>query len=278
MSTRLAPGLSVCAKSFCVQECGQRFEEGSFCQIPYTCPYCWAACAQKSKLRDHCTSCGQTICSLQRLLRSAAAHACTRVLCRGQHLPSASAPASCAISPAAKLRSKAEYKHTSAVVSRPFTHVWRMSSGEEPDSPPALSASTAAILQQFLSQQTEAEENAAKDPFSENWQLSQVHLAQVALECCGPKHHGGLHAAQVRLQSQNHRLRRVVPWAAAKAPAREEGRRVAAVLVHRCDGRGGSGGGGGACSWRQHRLPSVPVPVPAAARRLPGPAGAPAGI
>lgn len=48
-----------------------------------------------------------------------------------------------------------------------------MSSPEEPGSPPALSAATAAILQQCLARQADTEENAAKDPFAENWQLSQ---------------------------------------------------------------------------------------------------------
>ena len=48
-----------------------------------------------------------------------------------------------------------------------------MSTSKEPDSPPALSASTAALLQQFLAQKTKAEEDAADDPFQENWALSQ---------------------------------------------------------------------------------------------------------
>ena len=48
-----------------------------------------------------------------------------------------------------------------------------MSSSEEPDSPPALSASTAALLQQFLAQKAKAKEDAADDPFQENWALSQ---------------------------------------------------------------------------------------------------------
>ncbi len=51
--------------------------------------------------------------------------------------------------------------------------VRRMSNSDEPDSPPALSTSTAAILQQFLVQQAKAEEDAADDPFQENWGLSQ---------------------------------------------------------------------------------------------------------
>jgi EEF1A lysine methyltransferase 1 len=48
-----------------------------------------------------------------------------------------------------------------------------MSGSEAPDSPPALSASTAALLQQFLVQKAKAEEDAADDPFQENWALSQ---------------------------------------------------------------------------------------------------------
>lgn len=57
-----------------------------------------------------------------------------------------------------------------------FSRLRRMSSNgiEEPDSPPALSDATAAILQEFLKKQAVAEEAAADDPFAENWQLSQA--------------------------------------------------------------------------------------------------------
>ena len=51
-----------------------------------------------------------------------------------------------------------------------------MSDGEEPGSPPQLSADTAALLQQFLAERSAAEDAAAADPFAENWQLSQVRL------------------------------------------------------------------------------------------------------
>ncbi len=49
-----------------------------------------------------------------------------------------------------------------------------MSDNEQPDSPPSLSAATAAILQKFLSQREAAADAAEGDPFAENWQLSQV--------------------------------------------------------------------------------------------------------
>ena len=43
-------------------------------------------------------------------------------------------------------------------------------SSPEPDSPPRLSLATSALLQDFLTQRAEKQE----DPFAENWNLSQV--------------------------------------------------------------------------------------------------------
>ena len=51
----------------------------------------------------------------------------------------------------------------------------RMSAAEEPDSPPRLSAATAALLEEFLSENANRQrtENASVE-FAEDWNLSQV--------------------------------------------------------------------------------------------------------
>jgi len=49
----------------------------------------------------------------------------------------------------------------------------RMRAADEPDSPrPELSASTSALLQEFLKQKEEVQ----NDPFAENWNLSQAWI------------------------------------------------------------------------------------------------------
>ena len=47
-------------------------------------------------------------------------------------------------------------------------------SGEDDDDPVALSPETLAVLDQFLKEKNEAEESRSKDPFAEDWGMSQV--------------------------------------------------------------------------------------------------------
>lgn len=52
----------------------------------------------------------------------------------------------------------------------------------EDDDPAVLSSSTLAILKDFLVEREKADEECSKDPFAENWGMSQAFCSFVKLE------------------------------------------------------------------------------------------------